>query len=284
VTRHLHVCHTVAVRGQVTARQEERAKRSSDEEELHKHIFQLWWDDLLVNLWPPERFAVGRQVRARAGSVRVCACARAHVRIGCAGVNQRGPFCPAGRCCAQVCRSLSKELMRMLDIRIDLGHRTDQIESPALVLSKLEGTVAIIAPSNEPPAQIAHARKGAPFGPAVLDILERSARPSNGRLIFSTLTELDLHGTAQSSIDDYGAIRLLPVPARSPLCAHLSPLRSVTTAIRQVEQGVARLPVPDIAAAAGQQHLGYWRGCSDGTIATPDGAKAIRPVAQLHCI
>jgi hypothetical protein len=117
----------------------------------------------------------------------------------------------------------------MRDIRLSLGHRTEEFRAPAQVLSRLEGKVAIIAPSTEPPAHSAGALKGAPlkglpFGRAVLDILELSARPSNGRCIFSTLTELDLTGTVHSSIEDYGVIRSIPVPARSALCAQPSPL------------------------------------------------------------
>lgn len=53
-----------------------------------------------------------------------------------------------------------------------------------------------------------------PFGPAVVSILERSSRSSNGRNIFSTLTELDLNGTAYSALDDYGVIRSVLVVAR----------------------------------------------------------------------
>lgn len=51
-----------------------QALRSEDEEALHKHIFILWYDDLLVNLWPPERFSVGRKVPTlRVQSLAVCA-------------------------------------------------------------------------------------------------------------------------------------------------------------------------------------------------------------------
>ena len=39
-----------------------QAKRSQDEEVLHKSIFLLWYDDLLVRLWPAECFAMGRKV------------------------------------------------------------------------------------------------------------------------------------------------------------------------------------------------------------------------------
>lgn len=70
-------------------------------------------------------------------------------------------------------------------------------------------TVAILAPSSEVGPEMAADKTAKPFGLAVLDILERSLRPSNGRNIFSTLTQLDLTGTMHSGIDDYGAIRSL---------------------------------------------------------------------------
>ena len=175
---------------------------------------------------------MGRQVRARTGS-GVCGwvCTSVDVARRARRAHERPTplTCVADCRGAQVCRSLSKELIRMRDIRFSLGHRTEEFRAPAQVLSKLEGTVAIIAPSTEPTAHSASALKGTPlkglpFGRAVLDILELSARPSNGRFIFSTLTELDLTGTVQSSIEDYGAIRSIPVPARSPLRAQPSPL------------------------------------------------------------
>ena len=46
----------------LTALQEAKAKRSDQENELRKHIFTLWHDDLLDNLWPPESFSLGRRV------------------------------------------------------------------------------------------------------------------------------------------------------------------------------------------------------------------------------
>jgi hypothetical protein len=35
---------------------------SEDEKLLNKSIFSLWHDDLLINLWPPQCFAMGRKV------------------------------------------------------------------------------------------------------------------------------------------------------------------------------------------------------------------------------
>ena len=67
--------------------------------------------------------------------------------------------------------------------------------------------MAILAPGSEPAAEMKKDKLAKPFGIAVLDIVERSSRPSNGKQIFSTLTELDLKGTLHSSIEDYGAIR-----------------------------------------------------------------------------
>ena len=74
--------------------------------------------------------------------------------------------------------------------------------------------VAIMAPSSKAPSKMGKVLVGKAFGLAVLDILESSVRPSRGKWIFSTLTELDLTGTQHSAIDDYGAIRFLSVVSK----------------------------------------------------------------------
>jgi hypothetical protein len=78
--------------------------------------------------------------------------------------------------------------------------------------------VAILAPSSKAPSKMGKVLVGKAFGLAVLDILESSVRPSRGKLIFSTLTELDLTGTQHSAIDDYGAIRFLSVVPANAEC------------------------------------------------------------------
>jgi len=69
------------------------------------------------------------------------------------------------------------------------------------------GTVSIVGLRGAATLEMKKDKINKPFGPAVLDVLARASRPSNGRNFFSTLTKLDLNGNAHSSLWDDGVIR-----------------------------------------------------------------------------